>query len=656
MAANATAEEVAAVSAQAMIGIAQTNHVNNAQQRINGLAHTTDTRLGRLELGIQDTSDRLDRMQQSIQNTDDRLDRMQHSITDLALNHDQIMEQFRALTAQILDMKGGGGGGGGQRGRDSRRGAAGGGGPGGDPGDDDEDGDGEDQGRDRPPGGGGGDGPPGGNGGGGGPSDPDDPPDDPLGDDGDSESDTLAHRYTGPMSPAAYMRQPKNVHSHKRLHDNTLNLHRYHHAEVAFNDQERNVQLVFPQAILRPDSRRLGKCEARNKISFPSHMKLVKADAAVLDQLREFQRRLIASLVPYDMWAMRVSQEMYGDFYVVSEFIQNCRSPKWIDLLEAVIQVLGEHNALHSPLTTFVSILPAQGESYVNYLWRVREAYQRLQGNQRDTHQTRDVIVDKLRAYAPSIWLHLEYRAADYNNGQLMEAATRLAATITHTAIEPKVYGTPETTVQLQGTSAPFFDYHIGAATTDRPASAKIVPYDHTTTVPASLKPVISDPATDSREVSRVTETAHNADDVSEGTVDIDTNDLRYEDQGYVARPTDNRCFNCNKTGHFAKDCKQRPKWPRTNPSSGTNNGQSVTIKGRLFRNDVASRFKSNFKDKYKSFRRKAPIRKSGSNRVHFTDQPDSDGGMDMSPADRYEDDDAVIDDELRDLFDGLDE
>ncbi|KAI1430430.1 hypothetical protein GGR50DRAFT_702432, partial [Xylaria sp. CBS 124048] len=536
MAANATAEEVAAVSAQAMIGIAQTNHVNNAQQRINGLAHTTDTRLGRLEL--------------SIQNTDDRLDRMQHSITDLALNHDQIMEQFRVLTAQITDMKGGGGGGqqsgGGQRARDSRRGAAGGGGPGGEPGDDDEDGDEGGPGGDGPPGGGGhgpprgGGGPPGRDGGppsGGGPSDP---PDDLLGDDGDSESDTLAHRYTGPLSPAAYMRQPKNVHSRKRLHDNTLNLHRYHHAEVAFNDQERNVQLVFPQAILRPDSQRLGKCEARNKISFPSHMKLIKADAAVLDQLREFQRRLIAALVPYEMWAMRVSQEMYGDFYVVSEFIQNSRSPKWIDLLEAVIQILAEHNALHSPLTTFVSILPAQGESYVNYLWRVREAYQRLQGNQRDTHQTRDVIIDKLRAYAPSIWLHLEYRAADYNNGQLMEAATRLAATITHTAIEPKVYGTPETTIPLQGTAAPFFDYRIGAATTDRPASAKIVPYDHTTTVPASLKPVISDPATDSREVSRVTETGHNADDLSEGIVDIDTNDLRYEDQGYVARPTDN--------------------------------------------------------------------------------------------------------------------
>ncbi|KAI1740358.1 hypothetical protein F4680DRAFT_465778 [Xylaria scruposa] len=77
-----------------------------------------------------------------------------------------------------------------------------------------------------------------------------------------------------------------------------------------------------------------------------------------------------------------------------------------IDSLGAVIQVLGSYDALHSPLTVFMGLLPAQDKVYVSYLWRLREAFYRLPGGTQYTQQRRDVIVDKLNTFTLSIWLN----------------------------------------------------------------------------------------------------------------------------------------------------------------------------------------------------------------------------------------------------------
>ncbi|KAI0529782.1 hypothetical protein GGR58DRAFT_509188 [Xylaria digitata] len=132
---------------------------------------------------------------------------------------------------------------------------------------------------------------------------------------------------------------------------------------------------------------------------------------------------------------------------------------------------------------------------------------------------------------------------------------------------------------------------------------------------PKALMPVISDPRTDSREVSRVTE---------------DSDSVTLE-KGFATKASENKCFNCKKTGHWARDC----------PEEGT-----------LFRNDLSTKF-VRFKDKYRSFRSKAPIRNK---RVHFITQDDEDSAKEdqQSPSDRLEED--TIDRELEELFAGIDD
>ncbi len=59
----------------------------------------------------------------------------------------------------------------------------------------------------------------------------------------------------------------------------------------------------------------------------------------------------------------------------MAQFIRRTKDAIWADCLEAIIQVLRTYNVLYSFLALFVSFLPAQEELYVNYLWRLREAY-----------------------------------------------------------------------------------------------------------------------------------------------------------------------------------------------------------------------------------------------------------------------------------------
>jgi hypothetical protein len=123
---------------------------------------------------------------------------------------------------------------------------------------------------------------------------------------------------------------------------------------------------------------------------------------------------------------------------------------------------------------------------------------------------------------------------------QAIVNAARLAAAI---AIEGHIYSTPTLIAHLQGFIAPFYEVTI-----DESKDGKTAILQQPPAIPPS---VIADPRTDDRIV-------------------------------HAAKETQNICFNCGKTGHWAKDYKAQSKWPK---DSSNPKGEAVTLKGTLFRN-----------------------------------------------------------------------
>ncbi len=73
-------------------------------------------------------------------------------------------------------------------------------------------------------------------------------------------------------------------------------------------------------------------------------------------------------------------------------------------------------------------------------------------------------------------------------------------------------------------------------------------------------------------------------------------------DESYAAQIGDNVCFNCNRKGRWAKDCRQKPKQPgrerNRRPPGRPQNGKvdNATTKGTLYKNE-----KTNFINKYRN-------------------------------------------------------
>ncbi|KAI1823059.1 hypothetical protein F4861DRAFT_512193 [Xylaria intraflava] len=134
---------------------------------------------------------------------------------------------------------------------------------------------------------------------------------------------------------------------------------------------------------------------------------------------------------------------MSGDFEFVAEYIRDDRKATWVDLLEAVLQVLRRHGALLSPLAAFINVLPAKNESYLDYLWRLRKAFYHLHKSERHTQETRDLLVAKLSTHTPTIWLALRSYSRRLNNCQISEEAVNLAHIVARAAA-----GSPGVTIR----------------------------------------------------------------------------------------------------------------------------------------------------------------------------------------------------------------
>lgn len=270
------------------------------------------------------------------------------------------------------------------------------------------------------------------------------------------------------------------------------------------------------------------------------------------------------------------------------------------------------------PVTKLATLLPHQNESLMNFARQLREVFYQMPQSTRNGYNDREIVINIVRTHMPSVWLSIHDHVQKWTTAEVVEETTRRAQIITRQVIEPKIYSTPSTTVQLHGTAAPFYNLNIKEATSENPSVTRVEPPDATTTVPnAATFGTISDPRNDDRDV-------HTA-----------------QQEGYAAKERNNKCFNCGKDGHLAQDCTEEPKFPRkTQPG-----GKKVTLEGTLLydNNTKFPRIRSAFQ-KWKG-------QGKGKDRVYM--EGHSDGCGEKSPAERL--DDTDLDQELTDLFEAMD-
>ncbi|KAI2619458.1 hypothetical protein GGS26DRAFT_324672 [Hypomontagnella submonticulosa] len=173
--------------------------------------------------------------------------------------------------------------------------------------------------------------------------------------------------------------------------DGTINLQRTAYNGATRTTQEEIIKYIWPEAVIPSEAENFPHCESKNRVVLPSNLKLTWADQTVFGKLRAIQDRLKVALVPYEHWPTRVAMELAGDFQQVAIYTNQC-FPDWITFLETIFQVLNEYNALHSPISSFGTMMPYQDESILNFTRRLREGLYQLHVCMRTTGQTREIL------------------------------------------------------------------------------------------------------------------------------------------------------------------------------------------------------------------------------------------------------------------------
>jgi hypothetical protein len=157
--------------------------------------------------------------------------------------------------------------------------------------------------------------------------------------------------------------------------------------------------------------------------------------------------------------------------------------------------------------------------------------------------------MDKLKTYTGAIWRNVSYKADQLTTAELLAAAAQSARMEANIRIQNEVFIPPTATIHLQGPLAPFYELTVGDLQDGKPAEAQLKQ-------PPTM--AISDPRTNNRNI-------------------------------HAARET-NKCHNCGKTGHWAKDCRKpaaKRAQPGKNYTSQKSENFSGIIKGTIYRNTM---------------------------------------------------------------------
>ncbi|CAJ2512374.1 Uu.00g053890.m01.CDS01 [Anthostomella pinea] len=188
------------------------------------------------------------------------------------------------------------------------------------------------------------------------------------------------------------------------------------------NPQEKRVKSAWNEAVLQEEADTFQNISEKNKVVLPSKLRLQWANEEVLSKLSAIQDCFRAVLVPYEHWAQRVAIEMSRDFQQIAIFART-GSVNWVTLLEAIFQVLADHQVLYGSMVSFFMLLLIQNESMLNFTRRMREAWYKLPTTYRQGVMNREGVINLLRQYTPSIWMMMKDNSGNWSTTEMIEQA-----------------------------------------------------------------------------------------------------------------------------------------------------------------------------------------------------------------------------------------
>ena len=195
------------------------------------------------------------------------------------------------------------------------------------------------------------------------------------------------------------------------------------------------VKKAWPEAVFPDDLHDESFTSVKNKVVLKPEWQLIVANSDVFKKLSLIQSALQIALIPYHLWAQRVTMEMSGDFYSVRAWAITKR-PSWILLLEAIFTTMQRLNALHSPLTTFSLLKPQSNESAHAFAWRLRDSYYHLAGNDRASDSTRDLLKELILTHLPRVWTLAYPHVISSTNQEIVEMVVQISSQVMKWHIE----------------------------------------------------------------------------------------------------------------------------------------------------------------------------------------------------------------------------
>ncbi|KHJ31568.1 hypothetical protein EV44_g5497 [Erysiphe necator] len=189
------------------------------------------------------------------------------------------------------------------------------------------------------------------------------------------------------------------------------------------------VKRAWPEAIFPKDIQDDAFASVKNKVVLKPEWRLVVANGEIFDKLLQIQNALQMALIPYHMWAKRVAMDMGGDFHGVRIWSSG-KNLTWIELLEAIFTTMQRLNVLHSPFTTFSLIIPNKNESPHAFAWRLREAFYKLSGTDRESDSTRELLKELIMNHLPRVWTLTSQNIKLADNYEIIEMAVQIASQV----------------------------------------------------------------------------------------------------------------------------------------------------------------------------------------------------------------------------------